>query len=127
MAGHGYSREGSLGGAAGLSGEGSRAGSADVHPDALGASGALLLGHFTYDAHACSSAAVQTFTLARPPARAAAAPGQQPEHAGAAAAPAIDHIRLVVGSNHGHAGYTCLYRLRMHGTPVGPAGNGAPE
>ena len=28
---------------------------------------------------------------------------------------AIDHVRLMVASNWGHPGFTCLYRLRVHG------------
>jgi len=30
----------------------------------------------------------------------------------------VDHVRLFVKNNHGHKGWTCLYRLRVHGTPV---------
>ena len=33
----------------------------------------------------------------------------------------FDRIELVVKSNHNHPEYTCLYRLRVHGTPV-PSG-----
>ncbi|KAL4858223.1 tRNA pseudouridine(38/39) synthase [Chlorella vulgaris] len=29
----------------------------------------------------------------------------------------IDHVRLSFSSNHGRREYTCLYRLRVHGTP----------
>jgi SUN domain-containing protein 1/2 len=57
------------------------------------------LGTFVYDAR--SRQPVQTFQLA-------------PE---AQAAP-IDHVRLAVDSHHGHPRYTCLYRLRVHGTPA---------
>ena len=31
----------------------------------------------------------------------------------------IDHVRLAVTANHGHPGYTCVYRIRVHGTPAG--------
>ncbi|KAL4432547.1 hypothetical protein ABPG77_000484 [Micractinium sp. CCAP 211/92] len=75
-----------------------------------GSAGAIPLGSFAFDAHA--RRAMQTFPLAM-----AATPGngsqpaQPPQDA-----PLIDHIRLLVLSNHGHPEYTCLYRLRMHGT-----------
>lgn len=81
----------------------------EVAPSGQGA----LLGSFAFDAHA--RRAVQTFPLAP-----AGGPGgsSQPSQA----APLIDHVRLLVTSNHGHPDYTCLYRLRMHGTPMLPVG-----
>ena len=30
----------------------------------------------------------------------------------------VDHVRLFVKNNHGHKGWTCVYRFRVHGTPV---------
>ena len=30
----------------------------------------------------------------------------------------VDHVRFEVRSNYGNADWTCLYRLRVHGTPV---------
>lgn len=77
-----------------------------------GSEGAIPLGSFEFDAHA--RRAVQTFplTLAGAPGN-GSQPAQPPQ-----SAPLIDHIRLVVLSNHGHPNYTCLYRLRMHGTPL---------
>jgi SUN domain-containing protein 1/2 len=33
-------------------------------------------------------------------------------------AKAVDHVRFTVLSNYGNLEYTCLYRLRVHGTPV---------
>ena len=32
------------------------------------------------------------------------------------------HARLTIHSNHGNPEYTCLYRVRVHGTPVVPDG-----
>uniref|UniRef100_K3WKR9 SUN domain-containing protein n=1 Tax=Globisporangium ultimum (strain ATCC 200006 / CBS 805.95 / DAOM BR144) TaxID=431595 RepID=K3WKR9_GLOUD len=31
---------------------------------------------------------------------------------------AVDGVTLEISSNHGHQEYTCLYRFRVHGTPV---------
>lgn len=71
-------------------------------PGALHADGGseteVPLGSFVYDA--LGGQAVQTFRLA-------------PRAQGAT----VDHVRLAV-ANHGHPGFTCLYRLRVHGTPV---------
>ena len=67
------------------------------------AAGGVLLGQWQYNVH--STHAVQTFAVDSP-----ALP----------AGGSIDHVRLVVSSNWGHPGYTCLYRLRMHGTPAVP-------
>lgn len=39
---------------------------------------------------------------------------------------AYDHIELRVESNHGHPLYTCIYRFRVHGTPVRGDGGAAP-
>ena len=30
----------------------------------------------------------------------------------------VDHVRLFVKNNHGHKGWTCVYRFRVHGSPV---------
>ena len=37
-------------------------------------------------------------------------------------AKAVDHVRFTVLSNYGNLEYTCLYRLRVHGTPVAKRG-----
>ena len=29
----------------------------------------------------------------------------------------VDHVRLIVKNNHGHARWTCIYRFRVHGIP----------
>ncbi|KAL4436897.1 hypothetical protein ABPG75_004036 [Micractinium tetrahymenae] len=70
----------------------------------------VLLGSFAFDAHA--RRAVQTFPLAAA-GGASTSVQQSPQPT-----PLIDRIRLLIASNHGHPGYTCLYRLRMHGTPL---------
>lgn len=33
-------------------------------------------------------------------------------------APAVQYVELIVLSNHGDVRYTCLYRFRVHGTPL---------
>jgi SUN domain-containing protein 1/2 len=57
------------------------------------------LGSFIYDALAKNP--VQTFQLS--------AEAREAE---------VDHVRLEVRDNHGQPGFTCLYRLRVHGTPL---------
>lgn len=59
------------------------------------------LGQFEFDGRGGRS--VQTFPLAA---------GALPPGA------SVDHVRLAITSNHGHLGFTCVYRLRVHGTPV---------
>eukprot|EP00239_Pterosperma_sp_CCMP1384_P010161 CAMPEP_0197863702 /NCGR_PEP_ID=MMETSP1438-20131217/41362_1 /TAXON_ID=1461541 /ORGANISM="Pterosperma sp., Strain CCMP1384" /LENGTH=360 /DNA_ID=CAMNT_0043481703 /DNA_START=192 /DNA_END=1274 /DNA_ORIENTATION=+ len=54
------------------------------------------LGAFSYDTSA--SEAVQTFTVD--------------------SKEAVDHVKFNVLSNHGNPDYTCVYRFRVHGTPV---------
>ncbi len=99
-------------GTAGAAGEGGHAGApSDAQPTAAPsqpaavpaalAAGGTLLGQWRYDVH--SAHAVQTF-----PVDSTALPAGR----------AIDHVRLVVSSNWGHPGFTCLYRLRMHGAPA---------
>lgn len=68
---------------------------------AAGPADGVLLGQWQYNVH--STHAVQTFAV---------------DSAALPAGGSIDHVRLVVSSNWGHPGYTCLYRLRMHGTPA---------
>lgn len=60
--------------------------------------GLQLLGRLLYDPH---GRAVQTAELAGLPGRSA-----------------VERARVVVTSNHGHPEYTCLYRIRVHGTPA---------
>ena len=70
--------------------------------------GSLRLGTLAYDAR--GEWAVQTFQVSDPSVR----------------AQVVDHVRLVVGANHGHPHHTCLYRLRVHGTlPADDAQRGA--
>lgn len=57
------------------------------------AGGLVSLGSFTYDLHGHP---VQTFSFE---------PATQ----------TVDHIRFLLQSNHGHAMYTCVYRIRIHG------------
>lgn len=71
--------------------------------------GAVQLGSFAFDAHA--RRAVQTFPLS--PEAGSGSSSQQPGTAHGP--PLVDHIRLLIASNHGHPDYTCVYRLRMHG------------
>lgn len=83
---------------------GAQTGSAGAQPAAVPAAlaaGGALLGQWQYSVH--STHAVQTFSID---------PSSLP------AGGAIDHVRLMVASNWGHPGFTCLYRLRVHGTPA---------
>lgn len=71
---------------------------AAAQPGASLTHGGVPLGEFSYDMRGAH--AVQTFQLSQVP------PGL-----------VVDHVRLLVRSNHGHPNFTCLYRLRMHGQP----------
>eukprot|EP00271_Cylindrocystis_brebissonii_P012118 TRINITY_DN3021_c0_g1_i1.p1 TRINITY_DN3021_c0_g1~~TRINITY_DN3021_c0_g1_i1.p1 ORF type:complete len:531 (-),score=86.54 TRINITY_DN3021_c0_g1_i1:1239-2831(-) len=68
-------------------------------------SSSSLLGEFSYD---IKQRPVQTFRLA------GGGEGAQGEEA----LPAINIVRFEVLTNHGNPSHTCLYRLRVHGTPV---------
>ena len=61
-------------------------------------------GALRYELGASSRGAAQTFAFDETRAR------------------AVDHVRFEVRSNYGNAEYTCLYRLRVHGTPVATPG-----
>jgi len=85
--------------------------------------GGVRLGSFAFDAQARRP--WQTFQLTptgQGSGQGSGQAGQGESSASAGALPAVDHVRLVISSNHGHRDYTCLYRLRVHGTPqVAPA------
>lgn len=82
---------------------------ADVNGDAAGLlrRRRVLLGSFAYDA---TGPRTQTFLLPHAQAQAHA------EGAGAGQGEVFSHVTLEVASNHGNRDFTCLYRLRVHGT-----------
>lgn len=67
----------------------------------------VLLGSFRYDA---TGPRTQTFLL----------PQAQSQTQQEQAQELFSHVTLEVASNHGHPNFTCLYRLRVHGTVPSP-------
>lgn len=103
---------------------------------------AVVLGNFRYDI-AAEGGAMQTFNMkgaagggAAAGASASAAWGggrvlkgglaqgmrleQSHGGGGGSGGVVVDHVRFEVESNYGNKEWTCLYRLRVHGTPVAP-------
>lgn len=70
--------------------------------------GGVSLGSCVYDALAPARRAAETCGGGG-----AAAAGAE-----AAAAAAVTHVRFEFRGNHGHPAYTCLYRVRVHGSPA---------
>lgn len=83
----------------------------------------VVLGSFAYD---FAGPAVQTFALAGGGDSSGGGGGRCTGAAdGQSQASVVDHVRLVINSNYGNPEYTCVYRIRVHGTPVGASGSGA--
>lgn len=98
---------------------------------------AVVLGSFRYDI-AAEGGAMQTFSMtgvAGSAGRGAAGGGgrvmkgglaqgmrleQRRGGGGAGGGVAVDHVRFEIESNYGNKEWTCVYRLRVHGTPVAP-------